>query len=50
MTDAAESAKRGRWNPVPQPISTTVCPRQSWIERIDASITPSGSTPRFSAS
>jgi hypothetical protein len=50
MTWAAVSAKRGRWKPVPQPMSSTTLSAYGRIERIVASITPSGSTARFSTS
>ncbi len=50
MTWAADSAQRGRWNPVPQPMSRTVAPFQGRISARFASMTPARSTAEFSIS
>ena len=49
-TCAASAAKRGRWKPVPQPMSRMSAPDHGCSRRISASITPSGSTALFSSS
>ena len=49
-TDRASVAHRGRWKPVPHPTSRTSRPAHVHTSRIAASITPSGSTARFSSS
>src|SRR4029453_654987 len=50
MTREAVAANIGRWYPVPHPTASTVPPAQSRIARMAGSITPSGSTARFSTS
>ena len=50
MTFAAVRAKRGRWNPVPQPMSRTVASSQVRTARMASSRRPSGSAARFSSS
>ena len=49
-TDAAVTANRGRWKPVPHPTSSTARPSHDATDRRAASIAPSGSTARFSTS